>query len=54
MRAALSGVQTLFLASGYRPTRLEQHYRAIAEKADALTGHAPQTLADFVHQHPES
>ena len=29
MRAALSGVQTLFLVSGYGPTRLEQHYSAI-------------------------
>jgi len=29
MRAALSGVQTLFLVSGYGYTRLEQHYSAI-------------------------
>src|SRR5713226_6226528 len=29
MRAALSGVQTLFLVSGYGPDRLEQHYSAI-------------------------
>jgi len=29
MRAGLSGVQTLFLVSGYGPTRLEQHYSAI-------------------------
>src|SRR5712692_553664 len=29
MRAALNGVQTLFLISGYGPTRLEQHYSAI-------------------------
>ena len=29
MRAGLSGVQTLFLVSGYVPTRLEQHYSAI-------------------------
>ncbi len=29
MRAALSGIQTLFLVSGYGPTRLEQHFSAI-------------------------
>jgi NAD(P)H dehydrogenase (quinone) len=29
MRAALRGVQTLFLVSGYGPTRVEQHYSAI-------------------------
>jgi uncharacterized protein YbjT (DUF2867 family) len=29
MRAALSGVHTLFLVSGYGHTRLEQHYSAI-------------------------
>jgi len=29
MRVALSGVQTLFLVSGWGPTRLEQHYSAI-------------------------
>jgi uncharacterized protein YbjT (DUF2867 family) len=29
MRAALSGVQTLFLVSGYGAARLEQHYSAI-------------------------
>jgi len=29
MMAGLSGVQTLFLVSGYGPTRLEQHYSAI-------------------------
>ncbi len=29
MRAALGGVGTLFLVSGYGPTRLEQHYSAI-------------------------
>jgi NAD(P)H dehydrogenase (quinone) len=29
MRAGLSGVQTLFLVSGYGPARLEQHYSAI-------------------------
>ena len=29
MQAALSGVQTLFLVSGYGQTRLEQHYSAI-------------------------
>jgi NAD(P)H dehydrogenase (quinone) len=29
MRAALTGVQTLFLVSGYGHTRLEQHYSAI-------------------------
>jgi NAD(P)H dehydrogenase (quinone) len=29
MRAALSGVQVLFLISGYGQTRLEQHYSAI-------------------------
>ena len=29
MRAALSGVQTLFLVSGYGPTRLEHHFSAI-------------------------
>lgn len=29
MRAALSGVQTLFLVSGYGPSRLAQHYSAI-------------------------
>jgi NAD(P)H dehydrogenase (quinone) len=29
MRAALYGVQTLFLVSGYGPTRLEHHYGAI-------------------------
>src|SRR2546429_2269841 len=29
MKAALSGIQILFLVSGYGPTRLEQHYSAI-------------------------
>jgi len=29
MRVAFSGVQTLFLVSGWGPTRLEQHYSAI-------------------------
>jgi nucleoside-diphosphate-sugar epimerase len=29
MRAALSGIQTLFLVSGYGHTRVEQHYSAI-------------------------
>jgi NAD(P)H dehydrogenase (quinone) len=29
MRAALSGIQTLFLVSGWGSTRLEQHYSAI-------------------------
>src|SRR5713101_1293045 len=29
MQAALSGVQTLFLVSGFGLTRLEQHYSAI-------------------------
>jgi NAD(P)H dehydrogenase (quinone) len=29
MRAALDGIQTLFLVSGYGPARLEQHYTAI-------------------------
>src|SRR5712692_3561388 len=29
MLAALNGVQTLFLISGYEQTRLEQHYKAI-------------------------
>ncbi len=29
MRAALSGVQTLFLVSGYGPSRVEEHYSAI-------------------------
>src|SRR5438876_5680184 len=29
MRIALSGIQILFLVSGYGPTRLEQHYSAI-------------------------
>lgn len=29
MRAALSGIQTLFLVSGYEADRLEQHYSAI-------------------------
>ena len=35
MRAALYGVQTLFLVSGWGPSRLEHHYSAIDAAVDA-------------------
>jgi NAD(P)H dehydrogenase (quinone) len=56
MRAALSGVQTLFLVSGYGPNRLEEHYSAIDAALAAgveriiytsFLGAAP--LATFTH-----
>jgi NAD(P)H dehydrogenase (quinone) len=56
MRAALSGVQTLFLVSGYGPTRLEQHYSAIdaaiaggVERIVYTSFLAAAPLATFTH-----
>ncbi len=56
MRAALSGVQTLFLVSGYGPSRLEQHYSAIdaaiaagVERIVYTSFLAAAPLATFTH-----
>lgn len=56
MRAALSGVQALFLVSGYGPTRLEQHYSAIdaaiaagVERIVYTSFLAAAPLATFTH-----
>ncbi len=56
MRAALSGIQTLFLVSGYGHTRLEQHYSAIdaasaagVERIVYTSFLAAAPLATFTH-----
>jgi NAD(P)H dehydrogenase (quinone) len=56
MRAALSGVQTLFLVSGYGPGRLEEHYSAIdaaiaagVERIVYTSFLAAAPLATFTH-----
>ena len=56
MRAALSGVQTLFLVSGYGPGRVEQHYSAIdaavtagVERIIYTSFLAAAPLATFTH-----
>ena len=61
MRAALRGVQTLFLVSGYGPTRLEQHYSAIAaalaagvERIVYTSFLAAAPLATFTHAREHS
>jgi NAD(P)H dehydrogenase (quinone) len=60
MRAGLSGVQTLFLVSGYGPTRLEQHYSAIDAAIAAgverivytsFLGAAPQATFTHAREH---
>ncbi len=61
MRAALSGVQTLFLVSGYGQTRLEQHYSAIdaaiaagVERIVYTSFLAAAPLATFTHAREHS
>jgi uncharacterized protein YbjT (DUF2867 family) len=56
MRAALRGIQTLFLVSGYGHTRLEQHYSAIdaatasgVERIVYTSFLAAAPLATFTH-----
>ena len=56
MRAALSGVQTLFLVSGFGQARLEQHYSAIdaalaagVERIVYTSFLAAAPLATFTH-----
>ncbi len=60
MRAGLSAVQTLFLVSGYGPTRLEQHYSAIDAAIAAgverivytsFLGAAPQATFTHAREH---
>ena len=61
MKAALSGVQTLFLVSGYGPTRLEQHNCAIdaaiaagVERIVYTSFLAAAPLATFTHAREHS
>ena len=61
MRSALSGVQTLFLVSGYGPTRLEQHNCAIdaaiaagVERIVYTSFLAAAPLATFTHAREHS
>ena len=60
MRAALAGIQTLFLVSGYGPARLEHHYSAIDAAVAAgverivytsFLGAAPQATFTHAREH---